>query len=111
MLNDKVYDVLKWITLIVLPACGSLYFGLSGIWGFPHGEEIVGSISVICLFLGSILGISTGQYNALPYDYDGQLELTQDAGGTELSNLVLNKPSDDMEDGEEIVLNVKKEFR
>lgn len=63
MLNNKVYDVLKWIALVALPALGSLYFGLSKIWGFPYGEEIVGTISVIDTFLGALLGISTIQYN------------------------------------------------
>lgn len=63
MLNNKVYDVLKWIALVALPALGALYFGLSKIWGFPYGEEIVGTISVIDTFLGALLGISTIQYN------------------------------------------------
>jgi hypothetical protein len=62
-LNNKVYDVLKWIALIVLPAIGTLYFTLSGIWGLPYGEQIVGTITAIDTFLGAILGISTYQYN------------------------------------------------
>lgn len=63
MLSNKVYDVLKWIAQIVLPALGALYFGLSQIWGLPYGEEIVGTITVIDVFLGALLGISTAQYN------------------------------------------------
>ena len=63
MLPDKVYDVLKWITLIVLPAIASLYFGLAQIWGFPYGEQVVGTIAVVCTFLGAILGISNVRYN------------------------------------------------
>jgi len=63
MLSNKVYDVLKWIAQIVLPAIGALYFGLSQIWGLPYGEEIVGTITVIDVFLGALLGISTAQYN------------------------------------------------
>ena len=39
MLSNKVYDILKWIAQIVLPALGALYFGLSSIWGLPYGEE------------------------------------------------------------------------
>ena len=62
-LNSKVYDVLKWIALCVLPALGTLYFALAGIWGFPYGEEIVGTITAIDTFLGVILGISTVSYN------------------------------------------------
>lgn len=62
-LSNKVYDVLKWVALILLPAVGALYFGLSQIWGFPYGEEIVGTISIIDTFLGALLGISTANYN------------------------------------------------
>ena len=62
-LNDKVYDVLKWIALILIPAVGALYFGLARIWGFPYGEEIVGTLTLIVTFLGTILGISTAKYN------------------------------------------------
>jgi len=63
MLSNKVYDVLKWVAQIVLPALGALYFGLSQIWGLPYGEEIVGTITVIDVFMGALLGISTAQYN------------------------------------------------
>lgn len=59
---DKVYDILKAIAMIVLPALGTLYFALAGIWGWPYAEEIVGTITAIDLFLGTILGISTMQY-------------------------------------------------
>ena len=62
-LSNKQYDILKWIALVLLPALGTLYFGLAQIWGFPYGEQIVGTITVIDTFLGAILGISTVQYN------------------------------------------------
>ena len=62
MLSNKVYDVLKWIALILIPAIGALYFGLAQIWGFPYGEEIVGTLTLIDTFLGALLGISTAQY-------------------------------------------------
>lgn len=63
ILTDKTYDVIKWVALILLPAMGALYFGLAGIWNFPYGEQVVGTITVIDTFLGAILGISTVQYN------------------------------------------------
>ena len=61
-MSNKLYDVLKYIAQIVLPALGALYFGLSRIWGLPYGEEIVGTIAVIDTFLGALLGISNAQY-------------------------------------------------
>lgn len=62
-MSNKVYDVLKWIAQLFLPAFGTLYFALASIWGFPYGEEIVGTITAVDTFLGVILGISTVAYN------------------------------------------------
>lgn len=62
-LSNKVYDILKWIAQLFLPAAGTLYFALASIWGLPYGEEIVGTITAIDAFLGVVLGISTIQYN------------------------------------------------
>ena len=61
-MSNKVYDVLKQIALIWIPALGTLYFALAGIWGFPYGEQIVGTLTAIDTFLGAILGISTTIY-------------------------------------------------
>jgi hypothetical protein len=63
MLSDKMYNILKWVALIFLPAVGTLYFTLAGIWGFPYGEEIVGTITALDTFLGILLGISNVKYN------------------------------------------------
>lgn len=63
ILTDKTYNILKWVALVLLPALGTLYFALAGIWGFPYGEQIVGTITAVDTFLGLILGISTVQYN------------------------------------------------
>ena len=64
-MSNKVYNILKYIAQIVLPAIATLYFTLAGIWDFPYGEQIVGTITAIDTFLGVILGISTYQYNKL----------------------------------------------
>ena len=63
ILNNKTYDILKWIAMVVLPALGTLYFALSSIWGLPYGEQIVGTITAIDAFLGALLGVSTNNYN------------------------------------------------
>ena len=67
-LSNKVYDILKWIALYLLPALGTLYFALAGIWKFPYGEEIVGTITALDTFLGVLLGISTAQYRKNPVE-------------------------------------------
>ena len=64
-MNNKVYDVLKFIAQIVLPALATLYFGLAQIWSLPYAEAIVGTFAVVDAFLGTIHGISTYNYNKL----------------------------------------------
>lgn len=61
--SNKVYDALKWIAQYLLPAAGALYLALAKIWGLPYGEEIIGTISAVDIFLGVILGISSASYN------------------------------------------------
>lgn len=61
-MSDKVYDILKWIALILIPAIGTLYFALAGIWGFPYAEAIVGTLTAVDTFLGAILGISNSMH-------------------------------------------------
>lgn len=62
-LPDKVYDVLKWIVMICIPALTTAYVGLSAVWGFPYAEEVAKTSAVVCTLLGALLGISTAQYN------------------------------------------------
>ena len=61
-MSNKMYDILVYIAQIVLPALGTLYFALCGIWGFPYGEEIIGTITAVDIFLGTILKISQTKY-------------------------------------------------
>lgn len=63
IMSNKVYNTLKWVAMYLLPALGTLYFALAGIWGLPYGEQIVGTITAVDTFLGVILGISSALYN------------------------------------------------
>lgn len=58
-MSDDIYDILKFIAQIVLPAAGTLYFALAGLWGWPYSNQIVGTITAVDAFLGAILKIST----------------------------------------------------
>lgn len=61
-LTNKTYDRLKWIAQYLLPALGTLYFTVSGIWGLPYGEQVVGTITAVDTFLGVVLGVSSAGY-------------------------------------------------
>lgn len=62
-LPDKVYNILKWIVMIALPALLTCYLALAALWGWPYVEQIAGTVTAITALLGALLGISTYQYN------------------------------------------------
>jgi len=62
-LPDKVYDVLKWVVVILLPACGVFYVAMAGTWGLPYADQISKTTQAVALFLGSLIGVSQIQYN------------------------------------------------
>jgi hypothetical protein len=64
-LPDKVYDILKWITMILIPALATAYVGFAAIWGWPFADEIAKTAAVVCTLLGALLGISTAEYNKM----------------------------------------------
>lgn len=64
-MSNKVYDVLKWIALVALPAITALWLTLANIWGFPYAEAIGATLAAITTFLGALLGISSYQYNKI----------------------------------------------
>lgn len=105
-LPNKLYDILKWIAQLVLPAIGTLYFALANIWGFPYGEEIVGTITAIDAFLGVILGINTAVYKASSDYGDGTMWVTN-AGGKDNYSFEMSAPIEDIEKKSELTLRVK----
>ena len=59
---DKLYDVLKWVAMVGLPAVTALYLTLANIWGWPYAEAIGATLAAVTTFLGAVLGISSIQY-------------------------------------------------
>lgn len=62
-LTDKIYNILKWVALVVLPGLGTLYTGLAETWGLPYATQIPDTLWYVCLFLGALIGVSTAEYN------------------------------------------------
>lgn len=62
-LPDKIYDILKWITMVCLPALGTAYAALAAVWGWPYAGEVTKTVLAVCTLLGALLGISTAEYN------------------------------------------------
>ena len=61
-MSNKMYDVLKWITMVVLPAVASLYTGLAAVWNLPLANAIPDTIMLLVTFFGIVLGISSERY-------------------------------------------------
>lgn len=61
-LNDKIYDVLKWIALICIDAVATFYVAMAGIWGWPYGDEVAKTATAVSFLIGSLIGISTASY-------------------------------------------------
>lgn len=64
ILPNKLYDVLKWLACIAFNAIGVLYKTLAGAWGLPYPEQVMITCSAIALFIGTVIGVSTAEYNA-----------------------------------------------
>lgn len=99
MLSDTAYGALKRFVQVVLPAFSSLYFGLSGIWGLPATEQVVGTLALVATFLGICLGFSSKSYDEsgaalIALDkamvHDGELEVTANNDGRKVFSLNLN---------------------
>ena len=103
-MNNKTYDVLKWIAQYLLPASGTLYFALSSIWGLPHGEQVVGTIAALTAFLGVILGVSSAKYDQAD-NTDGVLEVESN-DQRDLYNLKLTTGLSEINNKDSITLKV-----
>lgn len=64
MLPNSVYDVLKWLCMVAIPALTVAYVGLANVWGFPYPQQIAETSAIVCTLIGALLGVSTAQYNA-----------------------------------------------
>lgn len=99
--SNKVYDVIKWIAQYLLPALGTLYFALSKVWNLPYGEEIVGTLSAIDIFLGTLLGISNHNYQG-----DGTIRFTgEDLEGESEIELY---DTNNLTERDRVTLNIEK---
>lgn len=106
-LSPRVYDGLKFMAQITLPAVGALYFALAQIWGLPKGEEIVGTITSVDAFLGLLLGLSTKSYNSSEAKYDGQIVVLNDpAGAKKTFSLELDSDPNELEGKKEVIFKV-----
>lgn len=68
--NNKTYDILKYLALVVFDAIGVAYKGLAEVWALPYGNEIMMTCSILALFVGTLIGVSSHKYNNLEVETD-----------------------------------------
>lgn len=103
--TGKTYDNLKFLTQIVLPAAGTLYFALAGIWGLPSAEEVVGTIVSVDTFLGVVLQISATNFNKDVAT--GVIQVEQGADGHKFSLEFDGDPREEIAKANKAVFEVK----
>jgi Putative phage holin Dp-1 len=93
LIKGKLYDFLKFLAQIVLPAFGTLYFTLAGIWHLPGAQEVVNTVIAVDTFLGVILHLSSTAYDKTVEDggelhvNEGQLLFQLDGDKTDVDKL------------------------
>lgn len=106
-ISNKMYDVLKYVALIFLPALGTLYFALASIWGLPFANEVVGSITAFDTFLGLLLRLSTKSYNNSDARFDGTMAIADNGDGTGMVNMGFKTHPAEVPHKKEFVLKVE----
>lgn len=105
-LSNGVYDTLKWLVQILIPALAALYFTVGKIWGLPAVEEVVGTAAAVALFFGTAIGLSNKQYSNSDARFDGRLVVDQSNEAKDVISLEVESPLQDLKDRKEIVLKV-----
>lgn len=106
-LSNVAYDRLKFIAQILLPALGTLYFGIAALWGLPKATEVIGTITAIDVFLGILLGLSTSSYNKSDLASDGELVVDTQDPLKDTYSLVVSTPLAELETKKAITLKVR----
>lgn len=95
VITGRLYDFLKFLALIFLPAVATLYFALSSVWHFPDAQNVVGSIVAFDTFLGAILGVSASNFKNSGGDADGNYVVEERPDGKRVYSLELNDGVED----------------
>lgn len=108
LINDKVYNIIKWIIVYLLPALGTLYFSVSQLWGIPHAEQILGTISSVTIFLSMLLGISGSSYKKNGSGTDGTMLVDTSNPDKDVYLLQLNNEAMNLAEKDIITFKVDK---
>lgn len=100
-LNSRLYDILKPIALIYLPALATLYFAIASIWGIPDTTSVIGTISAADTFLGAVLGLSSKSYTQ---PLDGVIV----SDGTDFTKVDIQKTHSELQNSKTVTLAIQQ---
>lgn len=103
-MGNPMYNFLKFIALVVLPAAGTAYFALAGLWHLHHTAQIIGTISAVDTFLGAMLHVSTKSYSPAT---NGALKVDLSDPTKETYTLDVTTPIEDIKKLTHLVLAVE----
>lgn len=104
-LSDKQYNFFKFLTVVLFPAIGTLYFALATMWGLPSPEQVLGTILAVETFIGAVVGISTKQYESSGAKYSGDINIAKN-DGVEVYSLELNHTPEKLKEKDEAVFKI-----
>jgi hypothetical protein len=107
LFSSAVYDKLKWVALVFLPAFGVLYFGLAEIWGLPYAVQVMGTSAALDTFLGVLLGISNSRYNNSDAKYDGSVMIDMRDPKKDVMSFTFDKPVDKLGEVDSVTMKVE----
>lgn len=105
---QKLYDILKWVAMVLLPALGAFYGGLSGVWGLPFAVQVVSTIALVDTLLGALLGISSATYKRSDARFDGTMNVLEKDPSVLVNELEITTDPEQMAKQNEIILKVNK---
>jgi hypothetical protein len=109
LMSDALYEKLRFLAVILLPALGALYFGVAQIWGLPKAEEVVGTLVVVDTFLGALLGFARQKYENSDVGYDGHIYLSEgETPDSKTAGLNVTTPASELEGKRTARLKVHK---
>lgn len=111
LFSNSVYDKLKFVAMVFLPALGALYYGIAALWELPKADEVVGTVVVIDTFLGMLLGLSTKQYQNSDARFDGAIVISpgeENDEGVATSDLNVSLDPAALANKNEVVVKVVK---
>ena len=103
-LKNSTYNVLKFVALVFLPALGTAYFAVAGIWHLQHTTQIIGTITAVDTFLGALLHVSSKPYSP---PTNGALKVDLSDPAKETYTLDVTTPIEDIKKLKHLVLAVE----